>query len=296
MTLKFADNYNLFVIYLILNLSGYDDENNKKGMHPVRKKIRRYFEKYKKDEKAIKLVRKLLKKIQYNRIAFTGLLKRERPRVRKFKGLDEALLLIKEFEETVKLKEFYKTHYLPNLHGIINNKEFRRKLKKREKDISGFVEIKSDWRISIVVNFLDAYWRGNNYRLSENYSIITTGPGTREIINWHNIVHETLHCILRVYFKKAEKSFSPKLVKIIKQRTLDKNYKNNTPMHQIEEFIVRAFTPLIMNEDKSAYWDYLKNRLPLSRPIYKILKRKLIKGKVKFNQKILKEILVEIEK
>lgn len=66
-------------------------------------------------------------------------------------------------------------------------------------------------------------------------------------------------------------------------------------MHQIEEAIIRAFTPLIMNENKPDYWGYLKDRLPLSKPIYKILKEELVKGKVKFNQKILGEILEKIE-
>ncbi len=82
MKLKFSDNYNLFVIYLILNLSGYNDENNKEGMHPVRKKIRNYFRKHKKDDiKIIEPIRKLLKKIHYNSIAYTGFLKREHPKV-----------------------------------------------------------------------------------------------------------------------------------------------------------------------------------------------------------------------
>jgi len=297
MTLKFSDNYNLFVIYLILNLSGYDDNNNKKEMHPIRKKTRDYFIKHRKDDlKIIKPIRGLLKKIQYNRIAYTGLLKREHPRFKKFKGLDEALILIKKFEENTKLREFYKSYYLPNLDNIINNKKFRHKLAKYEKDISDFVEMKTNWKISVVVNFLDAYWRGNNYRLLRNCSIITTGPSDkREGINWHNIVHEALHCILRVYFEKAEKTFSAKLIKIIKQKTLDKDYNRNTAMHQLEEAFIRAFTPLIMNENKPSYWDYLKDRFLLSEPIYKELKEKLVKGKVKFNQKILKEILEKIE-
>lgn len=297
MTLKFADNYNLFVIYLILNLSGYNDENNKKGMHPIRKKIRNYFIKHRKDDlKIIKPITGLLKKLHSNSIAYTGLLKREHPRVRKFKGLDEALLLIKKFEESVKLKEFYTSYYLPNLDNIINNKKFRHKLAKCEKDISDFVEIKTNWKISVVVNFLDAYWRGSNFRLLRNYSIITTGPSTKkEVVSWHNIVHETLHCILRVYFKKAEKIFSAKLIKIIKQKTLDKDYKNNTTMHQIEETLIRAFTPLILGENYPDYWNYLKNRFPLTKFIYKELKEKLVKGKIKFNQKILREILKRIE-
>jgi hypothetical protein len=266
-------------------------------MHPIRKKTRDYFIKHRKDDlKVIKPIRGLLKKIQYNRIAYTGLLKREHPRFKKFKGLDEALILIKKFEENTKLKEFYKSYYLPNLNNIINNKKLRHKLTKYEKDISDFVEMKTNWKISVVVNFLDAYWRGNNYRLLRNCSIVNTGPSDKkEVISWHNIVHEALHCILRVYFEKAEKTFSVKLIKLIKQKTLDKNYKNNTPMHQIEEAIIRAFTPLITNENKPDYWSYLKHRLPLSKPIYKILKEKLVKGKVKFNQKILGEILEKIE-
>jgi len=297
MTLKFSDNYNLFVIYLILNLSGYDDNNNKKRMHPIRKKIRDYFIKHRKDDlKIIKPIRGLLKKFHSNSIAYTGLLKREHPRFKKFKGLDEALILIKKFEESTRLKEFYKKYYLPNLDNIINNKKFRHKLTKYEKDISGFVEIKTNWEISVVVNFLDSYWRGSNFRLLRNQSIITTGPSDKkEVVSWHNIVHEALHCILRVYFKKAEKNFSAKLIKIIKQKTLDKDYNRNTTMHQIEEAFIRAFTPLITNENKPSYWDYLKDRFPLSKPIYKELKEKLVKGKVKFNQKILNEILEKIE-
>lgn len=295
MKLKISHNYNLFVIYLILNLCGYDDENNKKGMHPIRREIRSYFRKSKKDSiKIIKPIRKLLKKIQYNSIAYTGLLKREHPRVRKFTGLNKALLLIKKFEESTKLKEFYANYYLPNFNNIIDNKKLGHKLAKYEKDIADFVAIKTNWEISVVVNFLDAYWRGNNYRLLKNYSIVTTGPDDRkDAVNWLNIVHETLHCILRVYFKKAEKKFSPKLIKIIKQKTLDKDYKDNTAMHQLEEAFVRAFTPLIMGE-KLQQWTI--QRFPLTELIYKELKEKLVKGKVKFNQKILNEILKKIEK
>ena len=62
MKLKFADNYNLFVIYLVLNLSGYNDENNKKGMHATRKEIRHYFKRHEKDNiKIIEPIKKLLK-------------------------------------------------------------------------------------------------------------------------------------------------------------------------------------------------------------------------------------------
>ena len=294
MELKLTDNYNLFVIYLILNLSGYDDENRKEGMHPARKRMREYFRRYKKDNiKIIEPIRRLLKKIHYNSIAYTGLLKREHPKVRKFKGFNKTLLLIKKFEKSAGLKEFYANYYLPNLDNIINNKKFRHKLAKYERDISDFVEIKTNWKISVVVNFLDAYWRGNNYRLLKNYSIITTGPDNRkEVINWVNVVHETLHCILRVYFKKAEKIFSAKLIKIIKQRTLDKDYKNNTAMHQLEEAFVRAFTPLIMGKNLQQ-WTIQK--FPLTELIYKELKDNLVKGKVKFNLKILKRILEKIE-
>jgi len=294
MKLKFADNYNLFVIYLVLNLCGYNDENNREGMHPIRKEIREYFKKHGKSNiKIIKPLKGSLKKYNYNRIAYTCLLKREHPRVRKFHGLDEALLLIKKFEKSAGLKEFYKSRYLPDLNKIIKNEKLGRKLIKYEKDISDFVEIKTNWQISVVVNFLDAYWRGNNYRLLKNYSIITTGPTDRkEDINWVNIVHEALHCILRVYFNKAEKNFSVKLIKIIKQKTLDKNYKNNTAMHQIEEVFIRAFTPLIMGENLQ---QLIIQKFPLMKSIYKQLKEKLIKGKIKFNQKILNEVLNEIE-
>lgn len=294
MKLKLTDNYNLFVIYLILNLSGYNDENNKEGMHPVRKKIRHYFRRHKKDNiKIIEPIRGLLKKIHYNSIAYTSLLKREHPKVRKFKGFNKTLLLIKKFEESAGLKEFYTSYYLPNLDNVINNKKFRHKLTKYEKDISDFVEMKTNWKISVVVNFLDAYWRGNNYRLLKNYSIITTGPDNRkEVINWVNVVHETLHCILRVYFKKESKIFSAKLIKIIKQKTLDTDYKDNSPMHQIEEAFVRAFTPLIMGKNLQQ-WTIQK--FPLTELIYNELKINLIKGKVEFNQKILKQILRKIE-
>jgi hypothetical protein len=296
MKLKFTDNYNLFVIYLVLNLSGYNDENNPKGMHPIRKNVRRCLGKYKKDDEAIKSVKKLLKKFNYNAIAFTSIFKREHPRTKNLTGLNEALLLIKKFENRIGLKNFYKKHYLPNLNNIINNKKFKHKLKKYQNNISDFVEIKTDWEISVVVNFLDAYWRGSNYRLSNSHSIVATGPDDKiEIVNWHNIVHEALHCILRLYFEKAKKTFSPKLIKIIKQKTLDKDYRGNTPMHQIEEAFVRAFTPLIMNENRPEYWNYLKDKFPLSRFIYNILKQKLIKGKIKFNQNILNQILKEIE-
>jgi len=308
MTLKFSDNYNLFVIYLILNLSGYDNENNKKGMHPIRKKIRKEFLKYKTEYKNLfSATKKILKRIYDHNFVQIFLLKREKIRITKknyyrqfpedLKEIEKIIPAIEKFEKKINLKNFYQKQYLPYLE-ITKNKKVQNRLKALQRDISSFVEIKSHWKMSVVLNLLEAYWRGNCFFLSKGNALVVFGPDTKTInryINWHGIAHETLHILIRYYIKKISEKRWNEIKEFIKKKVLDKDYKGGPSRFQLEEIFVRAFTPIIMNENNPGYWDYLKNRFPLSEPIYKILKEKLIKGRVKFNQKILNEILTKIE-
>jgi hypothetical protein len=309
MKLKFSDNYNLFVIYLILNLSGYDDENNKKGMHPIRKKIRKNFLKYKKRYKELfGTMKGILKKIHSHNVVQIFLIKREGVRIIKknyyrgflkdLKRVEENLLAIKKFEKETNLKNFYQKQYLSHLKTIIESKKAQNRLKKSQKDIVDFVEAKIRWKISVVLNLLEAYWRGNCFFLSKGNALVVSGPDTKKInryISWHNIAHETLHILIRYYIKKISEKRWNEIKDFIKKKVLDKDYKGGPSRFQLEETFVRAFTPLIMNENNPGYWNYLKNRFPLSEPIYKELKQKLVKGKVKFNRKIFEEILKKIE-
>lgn len=302
MQLKFSDNYNLFVIYLILNLSGYNDENNKKGMHPLRIKVRKYFEKYKKDYKELfDLMMKFSKQFHYSRVAELFILIRENYKVRKElksgkKTMSKVIPLIENFEKGVKLKQYYREHYLPQLKKIINKKSNKQKLLKYKKDILNFVKSRERKEILVIFNPLESYWRGHSHFANNRKALLNIGPDNKnDNINWHNIVHETLHFLLRRDFIETAKKFSSKLRKIIREKTIDPDYKNNPPMYQIEETFIRGFTPLILDENYPDYWDYLKDRFPLSELIYKQLKENLVKGRVKFNQKILRDILKKVE-
>jgi hypothetical protein len=304
MKLKFSDNYNLFVIYLLLNLSGYDDENNKRGMHPARKMVRRKFQKYnRKNKKFLSKMRGLIKRVYYSRLTQVFVLVREKYKKNKkdmyrefledVKEVKRMMPLIEKFEKEYKLKEFFRKKYSPYIEKIINKSETTKTLSKYKSRITGFIKSR-DCEILIIPNFMESYWRGHSHFANNRKALLNIGPGNKnDNINWHNIVHESLHFLLRKYFKKVAKKFSPKLKKIIREKTLDKDYKDNPPMSQIEETFIRAFTPVITGEK---LWDYTIQKFPLTELIYKELKEKLVKGKVKFNQKILGEILKKIEK
>lgn len=303
MKLKFSDNYNLFVIYLLLNLSDYNDENNKKGMHPLRKQIRKDFFKYKrKNREILSAMKHLLKRASYPRLTQAFVLTREDYKKNKkdmyrgfledVKEVKRIMPLIKEFEEKYKLREFFKEKYSPYTKRIINKQKNIKLLNKYEEDITDFIESKN-CEMLISLNLLESYWRGHVYFANNKKAILNIGPDNKnDSINWHNIVHEALHFLLRRDFIKAVKEFSPKLKKIIREKTLDTDYKNNPPMYQIEETFVRAFTPIIAGEK---LWDYTIQKFPLTELIDKELKSKLKKGEIKFNKKILNEILEKIE-
>ena len=306
MKLKFADNYNLFVIYLILNLSGYNDENNKKGMHPVRKMVRGEFRKVRLQEKGfLSSMRDFFKKVYYSRATQVFVLTREGYKKNKrdmyggyledVKEVKKAMPLIEEFEEKYKLRKFFKEKYLPHARKITKSRTNIKFLKECKKNMGEFLELRK-CEVLIVINLLEAYWRGHSYFASKNEAILNIGPDNKNGgVTWHTIVHEALHFLLRRDFLKVARDFSPKIGKIFRAKTKDVDYKNNPLMYQVEETFIRAFAPLIMNENRSGYWEYLKDRFPLSEPIYKQLKGKLVKGKVKFNQEILNKALKEIE-
>jgi len=309
MKLKFADNYNygLFVIYLILNLCGYDDENNKEGMHPVRIMVRNEFRKYNRESKKFLLAMKeLMKKVYYSRLTHVFVLTKEGYKKKKkdmYKGyledekeIKRVMPLIEKFEEKYKLRKFFKEKYLPYVRKITNSRTNIKFLKKCKENIGEFLKLRK-CEVSIVINLMEAYWRGHSYFASKNEAILNVGPDNKNGgVNWHNITHEALHFLLRRDFLKVARDFSPRITEIIREKTKDVDYRDSPSMYRVEETFIRAFTPLIMNENRPGYWDYLKDRFPLSEPIYKALKQRLVKGKIKFNQKILNEVLKEIEK
>jgi hypothetical protein len=303
MKLKFANNYNLFVIYLILNFCGYNDENRKKGMHPVRKMVRSEFQEYnRKNKKFLLEMKGLMKRVYYSRLTQVFVLVREKYKKNKkdmyrgfledVKEVKKMMPLIEKFEKEYKLREFFKEKYLPLVSNIINNQISIKLLSKHKKNMAKFLKPRG-CEILIIPNLLEAYWRGHSYFVNKNRAILNIGPDDKNNgINWHCVVHESLHFLLRRDFIKAAKNFSPRLKRIIGEKTIDIDYKNNHLMYQIEETIVKAFTPLIMGEK---LWDYTIKKFPLTELIYNELKQRLVKGKVKFNQKILNQILRKIE-
>ena len=285
MKLKFADNYNygLFVIYLILNLCGYDDENNKEGMHPVRIMVRNEFRKYNRESKKFLLAMKeLMKKVYYSRLTHVFVLTKEGYKKKKkdmYKGyledekeIKRVMPLIEKFEEKYKLRKFFKEKYLPYVRKITNSRTNIKFLKKCKENIGEFLKLRK-CEVSIVINLMEAYWRGHSYFASKNEAILNVGPDNKNGgVNWHNITHEALHFLLRRDFLKVARDFSPRITEIIREKTKDVDYRDSPSMYRVEETFIRAFTPLIMNENRPGYWDYLKDRFPLSEPIYKALK------------------------
>lgn len=237
----------IFYLFSFLNLTGYDEENNPGGMHPLRKIIRKRLKNTLKINRYSSLKYFLSKKHQGQFVVwllwrkyeagelFNTFLKKDLPLFRKFDGLFQKFV---DIEEKSLLWSEAKKFYF---------KEKEKRYQKIIRELNNLMEILNiDFnvlnlnKIIVVPNFLDAYNRGYGPKIGKT-AFIVYGPLKNK--KFSLLRHEFLHSVVKplitnnsIFLKKTEK--------LLKRQPISTRFKkigySNWPVI-IEEHIVRAF-------------------------------------------------------
>lgn len=265
--IQYQSSKDIFILFCALNAMGYDDENNTRGMHPVRKKIRSILLKYDWDKKYPHLKKVFKKNHPWHLL--NAILANSK-NVKKTSSLDDFIINLKNFSKEPLLWELWKAF---RIYQIKETKKLFSLFKEQTIGLIKFVNkpILNIKKIIFIVNPLDAYWRGYGFKITETGYIIV-GPGADK--NQGELLrHELLH-ILAPNFRLTTQILSPakSLVNI--------GYNNKKTIRR--EYIIRALN--LLYEEK-----ILKNKLskiarreqkdfPKIKEVLRLLEEKLKKG------------------
>lgn len=186
LSISTENNFAVFVLFTALNALGYDDENNPRGMTPIRKIIRRtllkkhlrqdfpVLEKYFKEYHQYTLLEIVLRRSARNQ--HQALFANELKKFGKKSIVKKLWTLYKSKQNQISKKTFviFKTE-TQNLIKFIGQKP------------------KSIDNIILMTTSLDAYWRGYAIKINRN-AYIVVGPGAEDN-NKSLIKHELLHIL-----------------------------------------------------------------------------------------------------
>ena len=176
----------VFTLFCVLNALGYDEENNAKGMSPVRKRVRKILSKHNWNEKYPELKKIIGKYHQYY------LLKALFTKSKKISSLNRFVSHLKKISKEkiiLKLWKIDKTYQMKEAKRIypLFKREINRLIKfigKSPKQIEKFI---------LIANPLDAYWRGYGFVIQKTAYVIV-GPGAQDR-GGRLIRHELLHIL-----------------------------------------------------------------------------------------------------
>lgn len=255
----------VFVLFSALNAMGYNDENNPKGMLPLRKKARKYLlkknlaNKYPELKKIIKnyhqyallfKVVSLNKKINAAGVNSFGQIFKE---LTKDLSINELWKIIKskQLKETKKLFPSFKKEIF----------EILKFLKRCELPVNKFI---------LIFNPLDAYWRGYSIKI-KNVCYIIVGPGATKNNN-ELIRHELLH-VLAPNFR------IPKNILITSKALNKQGYGDKKIISR--EYIIRALNLIyknkVLKKNIQKNIEQERKNFPYVKNIIKIIKERLKK-------------------
>ena len=175
----------IFVLFALLNAIGYDDENNDKGMYPMRKRVRKQLSAVDWKEKYPQC-KNLLKEYHPGWLLLDALKKRETAKPPK---IQKVLEQIKNDLLMRKLWNEYKSD---------QKRECEEMLPIFKEEISSIVDFigvmpKNINTLALAINPLDVYWRGYGLAVKETGYIII-GPGNKQ--QKRNVMrHELMHIL-----------------------------------------------------------------------------------------------------
>ncbi len=229
----------IFVLFCALNAMGYNNENNTKGMHPIRRKIRKILFQCNWSQKYPKL-KKILNK--YHQGSFLAELL-SKPLKTKNNTRDTKNRTSKIFHSN--LKFFSKEPIIKNLWLIFKNYQIReaKKLfplfKKEIEKLIKFINqpVAYPKKIVLVPNLLDAYWSGYGFKINK-VGYVIVGPGALKN-QARLITHELLH-VLAPKYRIPKNIFN--FDKIINKKLISMGYGGKEILKQ--EYLVRGLNIL----------------------------------------------------
>lgn len=266
--IAFEFNEEIFYLFSFLNLIGYDHENNRKGMHPLRKSVRQQLKEKIKINRYSLLKKYISKKHQGQ---FVGWLLRKKytPKEIEKAFSKRELSFFKEFDKAFKEfiekeKENLPWDYAKNLY--LQEKSIRyKKIVKELNDLAGFLNISLRLlnldRIIIIPNFMDAYDRGYGPREART-AFIVYGPLKDE--KFRLIRHEFLHSVIDPLALKNN-VFLEKTKNFLKHSQPSKDLKKVGYTNWkiiFSELLIRAIdikTTNLGKKEKKNFWNKRKN-------------------------------------
>lgn len=255
----FENDISVFTLYAFMNFTGYNDENNRLGYHPVRTMVRE-------DLQKMNLVLQdnnyyTNKKILDHdyRMVLTKIY--GAPDFKLSDSLPNYLLALNDLPS--RLKEFYEKANIEEMFEKYNT-YYQEELDKYSKSIypalaktNQFLRIDTNKipEFYFQVNLLDAYWRGyglgNTYKHKGGRGMIITGPSDEP--NIRNVVHEYLHGIITPIDKqlKGEIEELSFLMAEVPKNTQATSSSYNNWVGIFDESLIRALAGRFLGEKES---------------------------------------------
>jgi len=278
--IKSIASKDIFVLFSALNALGYDDENNKQGMHPVRLKIRKKLLKYDWNKK-YPYLKNVFQKYHQGALLIDILSKP----IKTYKVISK--ITSKTPRRTIyqsSIKRFSQEPLIEKLWEEFKNaqlKENKRILPLFKKHVNGLIKFVNGYplnvtKIILIVNPMDAYWRGYGPKIGKlGYVVVGPGADRNDVQVLH---HELLH-ILAPRFRILKQIIENIMYKSAIRKSLNRiGYSTKKIISR--EYIVRALNLLYTKEILKRNISYLKEKkdFPKIDEVIKIVKMKLKKG------------------
>jgi len=207
LNLEFRKDKRIFTLFCLLNVCGYDEENNPQRMHPLRIEIRKHLKQTREIDPS---TLNLIKKIHRSKLVQWVLHRNKPPSFKK--KLKRWYGSIPE-NEFVSFEDGLKKFYIKNKIGRLWMKyrsnydlEIKKYKPKTEKMLLNLIKVlhlkRIPKRIILIPNLLDSYKRGTGKKIGQTAYIIF-GPSEKEP-NLGLIQHEFLHSVIDPLFTKAK--------------------------------------------------------------------------------------------
>ncbi|SFH80114.1 protein of unknown function [Tindallia magadiensis] len=248
----------LFTLYAFMNYTGYEEENNPAGFHPVRKAIlkdlqamdlqltepRYYRQKGLPYSKYISALSEMDNRLRYKEP------RRIQALLPELAELDQRLQEFSEQADILTLYEKYREEYLqaiamyhPEMYEFLA--QYTQFLRVSPREVPEFY---------FVVNLQESYWRGyflvENYGPLENASIMVLGPSDQ--MNHRLVAHEYLHSILTpIHADLAEEIESlSHMMRKVPQGSQARNAVYDTWFTIFDESMIRALDSWFVNTNQ----------------------------------------------
>lgn len=186
--LEAENSREVFVLFSALNAMGYDDENNIRGMSPARQRIRKILLRHDWDKRYPKLKKAIGSDHPWHLL--NAVL--TKPKIKKTSVLNTFISDIRKFSQEPLIRKLWTVF---RIYQAEETKKLSPLFKEEATRLIKFISqpTRDIKRIVLIVNPLDAYWRGYGFGIGET-GYVVVGPGIRRRQS-ELIRHELLHVL-----------------------------------------------------------------------------------------------------